>query len=366
VPPKGFVGLLDIDFSQIEYRIAASLARDKTLMDAFLNGEDVHQRTAATFFKIPFDQVTKAQRDKGKTLNFGAIYGISEQSIAEMWGMSEYEVRQIMRDYWAAVPRLAQYLKHLVEQCRRTGYSETYFGRKRAFPNIRAAYGGLRSAAERESSNSPIQGAAADVMKIAMIRACKALEQFSSRAILTVHDQLVIAHHPSDNVDDVAEAVREAMEIEIPEWVPLVTEAGYGKNWNDIEKFTYPSRREAKTMVPGVEIEVLPSSPPPSLSVASVAPVSVPLQVSISPISQDYIKITLPGPGAHSKISTLKTYLINQPGDVPVLFRMGLEDTESVYMVAVSTQLLFDLRKLGLTYEVGAVTKDRLRNAIIA
>lgn len=369
VPPSGYAGFLDIDFSQIEYRIAASLAKDKMLMDAFINGEDVHQRTAAMMYKIALESVTKHQRDRGKTLNFGAIYGISEKSIAEMWGMSEYEVRQIMRSYWAAVPKLARYLKQLIADCQRTGYAETYFGRKRPIPNIKAAFGGLRGAAEREASNSPIQGAAADVMKLALKRACKALGEFSSRAVLTVHDQLVIAHHPSDNLDDLSEAVREAMEIEIPEFVPLITEAGYGKNWNDIEKYVYPSRRPKEVAVVVAGMLDIPESPVVEFSPVESQVSTVEEQPLSTTLEEDYLKVGLPAPGpeTRSALQTLDMILATHPGSTPVYFTFqeGLMQP-SIYNVSVDTKLLFALKRLSFNYELGSLTKSNLRKSLVA
>lgn len=268
IPPAGFVGLLDQDYSQLEYRLFGSLSQDPTLVEAFLAGEDVHKRTASIVFGVPYDKVDSTQRDRGKTLNFASIYGQGPDALAKAFNIPVYKSKEFIRDYWARMPGAAKYVRSMETFAKNNLYCETYFGRRRSLPYANSKNMRLRSESEREAVNSPIQGLGSDLMKIAIIRGDKALAQgFKSRMCLTVHDQLVTAIHPDDKLYEVAEVLRDAMEIQLDGFVPLLTEAKYGPNWYDTTKHTY-----TKSAVSVAVIWDAPSSSVPA-SVAVDPPV---------------------------------------------------------------------------------------------
>lgn len=348
VPPVPYIGLLDIDFSQIEYRLAASLAKDRGLIEAFINGVDVHVKTAAMMYKVPIEEVDKQMRNRGKTANFAAIYGQGPDALAETWGLTRYEAQEIMKQYWRAVPGLRRYCEYLREQAREKGYSETYFGRKRVHPNINHRAYSLKSTAEREAVNSPIQGAAADLMKLAMLRCDKALKvgNFKSGMLLTVHDQLTFGHHPDDDLDTLSEAMREAMELDLPGFVPLLTDAGYGPNWNDIEKFEYPSRRAIKES----PAKLLP------------APLAVLGTTPALEVQRDYLKLFMAESG-ESVARQVYNKLSSSPGPTPVVGASGFNFEAGVL---VNQTLLFALKALGIKFELGVDTRNQVRQALLS
>ena len=257
LPPPGFAGFLDIDYSQIEYRLFASLSGEPGLMEAFAKNIDVHKQTAAIMLNLPLEQVDKNVRQKGKAINFMAIYGGSKYKLAEMIGVSVDEADALMKQYWSTLRRADAYVKSIRTSTKQMGYTQTYFGRRRKLPRIYSKDHKERSGAERQSVNTAVQGTASDLIKMAIVRLHNALldKGFRSRLVLTVHDELVVAHHPSDDLDALAELARWAMEIDIPGWCAMISEPGYGADWNEINDFVYPSRREAgATPAPDINV----------------------------------------------------------------------------------------------------------------
>lgn len=226
--------ILSADYSQIELRVLAHLSKDPILIDAFRNNEDVHTRTAMEIFKVTKDQVTRAMRSRAKTTNFAVIYGQGEAALARQLGMSREEAANFIQKYFETFSGLARYLEDVVARARAGEGVRTLLGRRRFLPTIRSENRGLRAQAERMAKNTPIQGTAADIMKVAMVRVARALEEqgLQSRMILTVHDELVF-EVPEYEEKSVGELVREAMENAVKLDVPLVVELGWGANWGE-------------------------------------------------------------------------------------------------------------------------------------
>ena len=231
VPTKGNV-LVAADYSQIELRLLAHYSGDPRLVEAFEKGEDIHTMTAAEVFGVFLEEVTSVMRRSAKAVNFGIIYGISDFGLAANIGCSQKEARAYMERYFERFTSVKEYQKQMVEECRRTGYATTLFGRKRRIPEISAGNYGLRAFGERAAINMPLQGTAADIIKIAMTRVNKALEGKKSKLILQVHDELIIDADP-DEAEEVVKIVKSKMEEACQLEVPLVVDAGVGKNWLD-------------------------------------------------------------------------------------------------------------------------------------
>jgi hypothetical protein len=390
----------------------------------------------------------------------------------------------LQASYWAKMPKAAAYCELLRQEARKTGYSSTHFGRRRYIPEINSSNKWERLQAERYAVNTPVQGTAADLVKFAIARVDKALEAFKSRLMLTVHDQLTIAHHPDDNLDDLGEAMREAMEMDnMFGWeVPLLTEAGYGPNWNDIDDYTYPSRRTLASYI-DVPVDVVarlagdpqpPGDEPapglPDQPVAVAAPDELPpspggtgdlpdrpdpglpapvpematlggpdpVRLTLTPIGSgtssyeasrtqmrqrmlqgrgrdevvvspdaggspvpgsvlegggdvaaprtgqfissqdslqasppptpldDYLKLFLAVTGVETKIHALRTILTLNKGEVPVILSVEGREKPIPYQVSVSPGLLMELRKVGVTFDLGQQTKARFRTQLAA
>jgi len=231
IPSKGNV-LVAADYSQIELRLLAHYSGDVRLVEAFEKGEDIHTMTAAEVFGVSLEEVTSVMRRSAKAVNFGIIYGISDFGLAANIGCSQREARAYMERYFERFTSVKDYQKQMIEECKRTGYATTLFGRKRRIPEISAGNYGLRAFGERAAINMPLQGTAADIIKIAMVRVNKALEDKKSKLILQVHDELIIDADPSE-ADEVAEIVKREMEGACSLKVPLVVDAGAGENWLD-------------------------------------------------------------------------------------------------------------------------------------
>lgn len=230
VPADGF-GLLAADYSQIELRVLAHLSEDETLVETFLKGRDVHEETARLVF--PDTPVEEARR-RAKIVNFSVIYGTSAFSLARELGTSAGEAQKFIDRYFAERPRVREYLDRVVDEARERGYSETLFGRQRQVPELRAPDRNLQQAGRRIALNNPIQGSAADIIKIAMVRIAAELErrELRTRMILQVHDELVFEVPAKERAE--AEAlVREAMEGVAALRVPLTVRLGFGPNWAD-------------------------------------------------------------------------------------------------------------------------------------
>ena len=231
IPDDGCL-FLSADYSQIELRLMAHFSQDEHLLAAFRNGQDIHAATAAKIFGIPIDQVTKDQRRQAKTANFGIIYGISAFGLSQQLDCSRTEAKQLIDDYFAAFPRVIEYIESQKELARQNGYAETLFGRKRYLPDIHSQNATVRSFAERNAVNAPIQGTAADIIKIAMVSIHRRLkdENLQAQMIMQVHDELNF-NVPAAEVDRVREIVVSEMQNAVQLSVPLIAECGVGNNW---------------------------------------------------------------------------------------------------------------------------------------
>ena len=231
IPDEGET-FFSADYSQIELRIMAHLSQDPNMLDDFNSGHDIHQATAAKVFKVPMEEVTSSMRRKAKTANFGIIYGISAFGLAERMEVSRNEAKQLIDDYFATYPRVKEYMDKSIEKAREEGYTETLFGRRCQLPDINSRNAVVRGYAERNAINSPIQGTAADIIKIAMINIDRRMkdEGMKSKMILQVHDELnfSVTHDEKERLQSlVTEEMQKAAKLS----VPLIAECGWGDNW---------------------------------------------------------------------------------------------------------------------------------------
>ena len=233
VPKPGCV-LVDADYSQIELRVLAHIAGDEVMCRAFTDGLDIHTATASQVFGVPMEQVTPLQRRHAKAVNFGIVYGISEFSLAEDIGVSRWEAKEYIENYLTNYAGVRKYMKDVVVSARESGYTETMFGRKRWIPELKASNFNVRSGAERMALNTPIQGTAADLIKLAMIRVENALNEHFPEAqlLLQVHDELIV-ECPMEIAPQVAQLISWEMEGIAKLNVPLLAEAKFGKSWYD-------------------------------------------------------------------------------------------------------------------------------------
>ena len=231
VPDPGCL-FFSADYSQIELRIMAHLSGDPHMIGAFREGSDIHAATAAKIYKVPIDEVTADMRRKAKTANFGIIYGISVFGLAERLNIPRSEAKELIDGYFESYPQIKEYMNKSIEVAREKGYVKTICGRKRMLPDIHSHNSVVRGYAERNAINAPIQGSAADIIKIAMIRIARRFEEegLKSRMILQVHDELNF-NVPTDELERVQEIVRHEMENAYPLQVPLVADYGTGHNW---------------------------------------------------------------------------------------------------------------------------------------
>ena len=224
--------LLSADYSQIELRIIAALCGEENMIKAFQNNEDIHKSTAAKVFNVPLDQVTKEQRSHAKTVNFGIIYGVSAFGLSNQTNLSRKESAELIEAYYQTYPKLKSFMSSQVDFARENGYVETISGRRRYLKDINSANAIVRGGAERNAVNAPIQGSAADIIKIAMINIHKKLttEHWKSKMLLQVHDELVFDVHNSE-LDSIQPMIKHEMENAFKMAVPLDVEIGWGKNW---------------------------------------------------------------------------------------------------------------------------------------
>ena len=224
--------LVDADYSQIELRILAHITGDEHMQQAFLNGEDIHRSTAAKIYGIPQEEVTSRLRSSAKAINFGIMYGKGAYSLAKDIGVSVKEADAFLKNYLAAFPKVSGYMDKTIADAKAVGYVSTLFGRRRALPELASSNFNVRSSGERMARNTPIQGTAADVIKLAMVRVWKRLrnEKMESRLILTVHDELIV-EAPQAEAEKAAQILREEMEGCVQYAVPLSTDVHAGKNW---------------------------------------------------------------------------------------------------------------------------------------
>ena len=223
---------LDADYSQIELRVLAHLSGDPELIEAYRENKDIHRSTASKVFHVPFDEVTDLQRRNAKAVNFGIVYGISSFGLGQDLNVSRKEAEKFIEQYFETYPAIKTYLDGLVEDARNKGYAKTMFGRRRPVPELSSSNFMQRSFGERVAMNSPIQGAAADIIKIAMIRVNQKLkkQKMKSRLVLQVHDELLIeAYEPE--LEAVQKILKEEMEHAAKLKVPLEIDMHTGVNW---------------------------------------------------------------------------------------------------------------------------------------
>jgi DNA polymerase-1 len=231
IPRKGWV-LVAADYSQIELRLLAHLSRDPAFVEAFNAGGDIHRQTAAIIFDVPIGSVTSEMRARAKTINFATIYGQGAHALSRQLKIEHSEARAFIARYFERFSGIRRYLDSMVKFAREHGYVQTIFGRRRYIPELRERNFNIRAFGERTAANSPIQGSAADLIKIAMIRVDRLLRErdLAAKMLLQVHDELVF-EAPADEVEVLDNLVRDAMENAAELSVPLVVDVGVGQNW---------------------------------------------------------------------------------------------------------------------------------------
>jgi DNA polymerase-1 len=232
VPKDSKHVLISADYSQIELRVLAHITEDPNLIETFKNDEDVHRRTASLIFGVPMDKVTSTQRNQAKTINFGVIYGMGPQRLARENGVSMAEAKKFIEEYFAKYPGIQKFTTEQVEKAKEEGFVSTILGRKRLLPDIQSSNIGLRINAEHMAVNTPIQGSAADLIKIAMVRLQEKLKKKKMETVmlLQVHDELVF-EAPKSEVEEAGDLITQEMEGAMKLKVPLKVDVGVGKNW---------------------------------------------------------------------------------------------------------------------------------------
>ena len=231
IPRDGWL-LVDADYSQIELRLLAHMANDTAMREDFACGRDVHTATAAQVFGVLPEQVTAAMRRSAKAVNFGIVYGISAFSLAQDIGVSVAQAKEYMEAYFQHYTGVRQYMQDVVAQAREQGYVETLMHRRRMLPELSSSNFNMRSFGERVALNMPIQGTAADIMKLAMVKVAARLKQdkLQARLVLQVHDELIV-ECPPEECEQVKQLLTQEMECAAQLSVPLLAEAHSGKNW---------------------------------------------------------------------------------------------------------------------------------------
>ena len=223
---------MDADYSQIELRVLAHMSGDENLIQAYREAQDIHRLTASQVFHVPFDEVTSLQRRNAKAVNFGIVYGISSFGLSQDLSISRSEAAEYIEKYFQTYPKIKEFLDRMVADAKEKGYSETLFGRRRPIPELSSSNFMQRSFGERVAMNAPIQGTAADIIKIAMNRVCQRLkdEKLRSRLVLQVHDELLI-EAKEEEVEQVSEILREEMKKAAEFPVELEVDAHCGSDW---------------------------------------------------------------------------------------------------------------------------------------
>jgi DNA polymerase-1 len=223
---------MSADYSQIELRLMAHMSQDKDFIDAFLAGKDIHSATASKIFGIPEEQLTREQRNRAKVANFGIIYGISAFGLSQRLNIPRGDSKQLIEDYFRNYPGVKDYIFGMIELAKKNGFVTTIYGRKRYLPDIASRNPVVRGLAERNAVNAPIQGSAADIIKIAMVHLFDRLkkEGIKSKMVLQVHDELVFDVLPEEK-DRLSFIVKNEMESVAKLSVPLTVECQYGENW---------------------------------------------------------------------------------------------------------------------------------------
>lgn len=223
--------LMSADYSQIELRVIAELSQDPKMLESFKKGEDIHRATAARVFNVAQEEVTREQRDQAKTVNFGIIYGVSAFGLAEQTGLSRSEARQLIDTYYETYPVLKNYIENQIHLAREQGFVETILGRRRYLKDINSRNAIVKGHAERNAINAPIQGSAADIIKIAMINLHEKLQKdFKTKMLLQVHDELIF-DVPKTELEPVQKLIKETMESAVKLSIPLIVDIGVGENW---------------------------------------------------------------------------------------------------------------------------------------
>ncbi|NNF82601.1 MAG: DNA polymerase I, partial [Flavobacteriaceae bacterium] len=232
IPRNDEFTLLAADYSQIELRIIAALSKEENMIEAFKNGEDIHASTAAKVFGVPLAEVSREQRANAKTVNFGIIYGVSAFGLSNQTDLSRSEARELIETYYTTYPKLKEYMNNQVAFARENGYVQTVLGRRRYLKDINSRNGVVRGGAERNAVNAPIQGSAADIIKIAMIQIHKKLNEgsFKTKMLLQVHDELVFDAYKAE-LEKVQAMIKSEMESAYELAVPLVVDMDTGSNW---------------------------------------------------------------------------------------------------------------------------------------
>jgi DNA polymerase-1 len=226
--------LVAADYSQIELRLIADMSGEETMKQSFLNGEDIHKATASKVFGVPLEEVTREQRSQAKTVNFGIIYGVSAFGLSQQTNMSRKEAKALIDAYYETYPTLKEYIAKQVNLAREQGYVETLLKRRRYLKNINSQNSIVRSGDERNAVNAPIQGTAADIIKIAMINIQKILdkENYKTKMLLQVHDELVFDMY-NEEKEELKSIIKQEMENAFKLSIPLVVDMGEGDNWLD-------------------------------------------------------------------------------------------------------------------------------------
>ena len=357
-PGDDYAGILDIDYSQIEYRVFACLSQDRALMRAFWKDVDFHTNTASIMFGVDLDKVDKHLRQRGKTLNFGSIFGMSAHGLARQLKCSEAEAELLLEKYWSVIPDAERWVARQRKETSKTGECRTYFGRCRKFPYVFSKDKSLKASALRECINTPVQGTAADILKFGMVRCARKLTSYKTRMALTVHDELAFCHHPDDDLDEVSEVIRESMELKLPNWVPLKTDPAYGPDWNSTSSFTYPSRREVtKTSV------VIDGSRDVSEELGIGKDVS---SVEEQPEGEEqWLLIKVAQGDNREDLSAARSLFSISPGEIPVKLNVMGKVLLSEYKVCLTRDFLLELKQLGIAYSLSEATKRDLRKQIL-
>ena len=223
---------MSADYSQIELRIMASLSKDQEMLSAFNKGLDIHSATAAKVYGVPINKIDRKMRSNAKSVNFGIIYGISAFGLSQNIGISRKDAQEIIDSYFKQFPKVKEYINDSIEKARANTYVETIMGRKRYLKEINSKNGMIRAMAERNAINAPIQGTAADIIKIAMIEVDQEIQKrkMHSKMLLQVHDELIFDMHNSE-AEELKMLVKEKMESAAKIEVPLVVDIGEGDNW---------------------------------------------------------------------------------------------------------------------------------------
>lgn len=228
--PEGECIYIDADYSQIELRVLAHISGDRNMIKAFKNGEDIHEQAASRVLSIPIEEVTKEQRTRAKAVNFGIVYGISDFGLAEQIGVPRKEAKEYIEQYLKKYAGIKRFMDRIVEEAKEQGYVETLYHRRRYVPELKSNNYMVRQFGHRVAMNTPIQGTAADIMKIAMFNVYNKLKNMKSKLVLQVHDELLIETYP-DEIEQVKDILKKEMESVIKLKVPLLAELSEGTNW---------------------------------------------------------------------------------------------------------------------------------------